>query len=177
MSNVLDIFRHVIKEPESEEKRQIKHFAIIYERGKDSLKHLDPSTLTELSVNINILYTKLNFEIIYKDEELNDFDYIRNEFFQNNILYISTLHNNSNLFDKELNLKFRAIHDSIHIVNNYKFDYCGELSTYLIHARNHSFQARQVLFSEIVLQTCFKLYFGFYPEKQKIVLYPNIPNN
>lgn len=161
--------------------QQIKNYAILYLRGKDVSKILDPKILREFHFYINDTRNEVSKDIIvvFKNEELNDFEYIRENYFKNKkpLLYISNLHNNSGILAKWENLSFRIIHDIIHLENNLGFDYKGELEAYLIQSKDQSFAIKQILFSEIVLQACYKFYFGKYPDIQKVVLCDILPNS
>lgn len=151
---------------------EIKKYAIAYERGKDSLQTISADTIKELHEYINREFKPIEniTEFYSKDVPCNEMRAIYTEI---GILAISAINNNSELFPNELNLKFRAIHDYIHLTKNFGCDYEGEYLTFLEQSKGLSKEAKQVLFSEIVLQACFFLHFGFFPKKQKIVIYDN----
>ena len=83
------------------------------------------------------------------------------------ILYIDSENNEHPVFDKALNLKFRAVHDYVtHIGGNHAFDARGEIGAYNRHAKLAPPQAKPALFTEVVGQASYYLTFGdFGPQK------------
>jgi len=171
--NWRNLFR---KKPKlSPEWGQISQYAALYERGKDQISKVPKEVVEEIRNYVTNAYAQvvLNHRVEFQDKELNDFDWIYERFKQDNILYISTMHNQSPLLGK-YNLMFRAVHetmhDYLHIQMNCGFDWKGEGEVYQKQIEGLSEDAAIVLFSEIMLQTAFRLWYGYYPEKQKIVL-------
>lgn len=145
----------------------IRTNALTYERYKGVT--VNPEIVSELHDYINRSFRKLPVPVQFVDIELTCED-MRRTYHDTHVLAISSLHNNSDLFPGLLNLKFRAIHDYVHLTKGYACNYEGEYRTFLEQSRGLSYGAKQVLFSEIVLQACYCLYFGAFPEKQKVVL-------
>lgn len=141
-----------------------------YLRYKDQFDKIDPSTIEELHRYVRLETLSIPVPVHFLDEELNDFHHVKECVKEKGYLPISTLHNNSRLFPGLLNLGFRAIHDWVHIQYDLPFDFYGEYKTWLIQAKELSYPAKQVLFSEIVLQTAYYVTYGSFMEDQKIVL-------
>lgn len=89
---------------------------------------------------------------------------------ESGVLLISNLYNNSELLPGDLNLKFRAVHDTLHYRTKAPFTYEGETTIYEYQKYCYSTNlSRRILFSEVVLQAAYKEYFGNFGD-QKIVL-------
>lgn len=126
-------------------------------------------TISEIGLYIEREFEKIPCQIMFVYEEVTCNDMI-NTYNEHGVLKISALHNNSDIYTPLQNLKFRAIHDYVHLTKNYPCDYDGELKTYLYQSQGLSDAAKKVLYSEIVLQASYYLYFGVFAEKQKIVI-------
>ncbi len=178
MNSILDFFKKKPKSLLTEEEQIIKDLAILYEKGKDRIKEIpsmDKLILLEYLKNGYIDIIKKGIKVEFVNIELDDFKYIKEKFNSSKILYISSLYNDSKIFNSEYNLYFRTIHDYIHITKNLPFDFAGELEVYKIQSRSMNSQIQKmILFSEIVLQAAFKVYFGYFKKNQKIVFYENL---
>lgn len=152
--------------------QDVKKYAVAYMRGKDMLNNISAETITELHEYVRREYNKIQ-HLVYTEAKEIDCDLMREKWAVNGKLFISTLHNNSPLFPESLNIQFRAIHDYIHLTKNFGCDYEGEYLTFLEQSKGLSNEAKQVLFSEIVLQACYCLYTGNFADVQKVVLYRN----
>lgn len=148
----------------------IKHLACIYSRYKDDRLRISENTIYELHDHVEREFSKIQIQVLFESKNFDDFEEVKHEYKNYDKLYVSALNNNSDLFPGTLNLKFRAVHDVIHIDYNYKFDFIGEYNTYKIQSEGLSFKAKQVLFSEIVLQAAYCLHYGEFAPVQKIVL-------
>lgn len=150
--------------------RKIERLAATYLRSKDQLNDIELPTLYEITEYINKEFDNLPCEVEFVDKPMDDFEEVKDILNRYNKLVISKLNNNSSLFSQELNLKFRAIHDSVHVAHNLPFDFEGEYESWKIQCSNLSHKAKQVFFSEIVMQAAFFLFNGYFAERQKIVL-------
>ncbi len=153
-----------------EANKMISHYAEIYDRYKDQYDDILPETISELHSYVRREFMLIPCNIRFVDKELNDLAEVKRLLVAEKTLYISSLHNNSRLFPGDLNLAFRAIHDATHLGKMLPFTYEGEYKVWEIQSKGMSYQARQVLFSEIVLQTAYSLHFDRFAEDQKIVL-------
>jgi hypothetical protein len=73
-------------------------------------------------------------------------------------------------FDRRTNLRFRAVHDYHHFISEFDFSLMGEIKAFKhISSMVESVVAKQILFSEIVLQAAYTHQYGEFPA-QKIVL-------
>lgn len=75
-------------------------------------------------------FTKLPFEVVFVEgEPYADFETMQDAFRENpNRLEVSTLHSEKTIFgDPQVNWKFRAIHDFLHLVHGLDFTYEAEL--------------------------------------------------
>jgi hypothetical protein len=141
-----------------------------------------PCNLSDLSVSQiksirNVITDKFldlpcNVEFEYGNKELDSFEYVKKRYFTDNVLLISADNNNSELLPANLNLWLRAWHDYIHISNNYLFGFEGEFYAFLKHIEGQSDIFKQVLFSEIVMQTAYFETYGTFAEIQKVVILP-----
>lgn len=152
--------------------QDVKKYAVAYMRGKDMLNNISAETIKELHEYVKREFDKIAGFTLFDNVEI-DCKTMRERYNKDGILYISSLHNNSPLFPNELNLQFRAIHDYIHLTKNFGCDYEGEYLTFIEQSKGLSKEAKQVLFSEIVLQACYCLYTGNFADVQKVVLYRN----
>ena len=150
----------------------IRSLAIRYERYKDNFHDLSLDTIMELHDHITGEYYEVMDKalVIFVDEELDDFECVKKRWNDHKELRISRLNNNSDLFPGHTNLWFRAWHDYIHLKYDYPFTFEGEYKTYLKQVEGLSYKATQVLFSEIVMQTAYVLFYGKFAKKQKVVL-------
>lgn len=164
--------------------KTVQTLAIHYLRGRDVTRELTGGTLTELYNYVESEFSHLSkiVPVIQCVPEDVNCDRVRAEYESTGVLLVSSLHDNSELFRlNNLNLKFRAIHDYHHITKGFQCDFAGEFQSFMAHciginedltgAKELSLMARNVLFSEIVLQACFALYFGDFPPVQKVVLF------
>ena len=148
----------------------VKENALLYKNSKCQFKQLPSNVIKELVTFVNKEFQKIKMPTLFVKEELNDFESLKDIFYKEKILLISSLHNKSLLFPGNLNLKFRAWHDNVHIKQDLPFNLEGEFEAFKIQSKNLSKMATQVLYSEIVLQTCYNLHFNKFPATQKIVL-------
>ena len=102
-------------------------------------------------------------------------DIMRTEVAATGILRISVLNNHS-IFDPEINLMFRAVHDYDHIRSNGDFSANGErLTGRVMMGCCGDEWGRSLIFSEIIAQACAALYYEafeaqkFVPFSQKII--------
>jgi hypothetical protein len=150
--------------------KDIAHYAGVYRRYKDQYSQLSVEVVEELHEYVNSQYQLIPCIVNFVPQLLDDYEVVKRGYTEKGVLNISTLNSNSRLFPGDLNLRFRAIHDYVHLRNNLDFSYEGEWQTWLIQSRHLSTEARGVLFSEIVLQASYALYYGSFPEYQKIIL-------
>lgn len=149
----------------------IRELAVTYERYKDQLRNLSLDTIAEIHDRVTEEYHEIPCSYVnFVPKELNDFDEVKHAWYKDNILLVSTLNNHSDLFPGNMNLWFRAWHDYIHLKYDLPFTFEGEYQTYIHQSEGLSYKAKQVLFSEIVLQTAYCVYYGKFAEKQKVVL-------
>ena len=156
-------------------KNTLSSNAAMYERCKNVLKDLPSEVIDEIHSRIKKEFMSLPCRVEFLAEELNDLEEVKRKYVETGVLSISSLHNDSELLPGSINLAFRVWHDFVHIQFNYPFDYEGEYNTWKVQSKGLSYLARQVLYSEIVLQTAYSLHNGFFPKKQKVVLV-NIEN-
>ena len=149
--------------------QDIQRYAYIYKRYKDQYDKIPPEVISELHSYVEREFEKIKNRVRFLPEELNDFEDVKRSHKETGILNVSSLNNDCKLLPAELNLKFRAIHDLVHIQFDFPFDYQGEYDTWLFQARGLSEMVKKVLFSEIVLQTSHKVYFGYFLDTQKVV--------
>lgn len=150
--------------------QRIQHEAGLYMRSKDMFDSLSPQLLQEVRQLVSDRYAEIRRPIAFVEEELNDFEEVKKAW-QQGVLYISNLNNNSRLFPGVLNLKFRAWHDVLHLENDLPFNYEGEYGTFLYHAAGVKDETiRKIFYSEVVLQTAYYETYKQFPEDQKIVL-------
>lgn len=152
----------------------IRSLAVTYERYKDQFRNLTLEVIAELHDKVTEEFYAIKEQVTdirFVPAELDDFELqVKPSYKSLGIINISSLNNNSELFPGNLNLWFRAWHDYIHLKYDYPFTFEGEYQTYLKQAEGLSYKAKQVLFSEIVLQTAYCVYYGMFVEKQKVVL-------
>lgn len=149
----------------------IQHNSNIYERYKDMLNTISPDTIRQICEIVTKEFEKLPCKVKFVNNEFNDFGYIKQKYLDEGVLYISALHNNSDIFPGSFNLYFRAWHDWIHIQYDLTFDYKGEYQTYLHHIKGIEDETiRKIFYSEIVLQTAYYTTHGVFPQKQKVIL-------
>jgi hypothetical protein len=155
-------------------KNLINRLGYIYNDMTNNFNQLTTNEIKEIRqiVTDKFLDLPCNVSFEYGNVELDNFEYVKNVYRTENILLISADNNNSELLPNNLNLWFRAWHDYIHIENNYLFGFEGEFYAYLKHIENQSDLFKQVLFSEIVLQTAYFETFNKFAEFQKVVLLP-----
>lgn len=155
-------------------KNLINRLGNIYNDMPNSFGQLSNSEIKEIRQIITDKFLDLpcNVSFEYGNAELDNFDYVKNVYKTQNILLISADNNNSELLPNSLNLWFRAWHDYIHIENNYLFGFEGEFYAYLKHIEGQNDLFKQVLFSEIVLQTSYFETYGDFAPFQKLVLLP-----
>lgn len=93
--------------------------------------------------------------------------------FNQGILKITNLFNNSALLGPEINLLFRSIHEVHHLQLNMGFGLEGEFATaaHIISLTDNPL-FKQILFSETMGQVATCLCTGDFPEFQKVVMYP-----
>lgn len=151
-------------------KELIKHLSGVYERNKCSLKYISLDTIAELHDRITEAFHMLPCKILFVDEPLDDFEEVKKHFKMTDVIKISKLNNNSDLLPGNLNLWFRAWHDFIHLECDFSFTFEGEYHVFLKQSIGLSDKAKQILFSEIVLQASYALFYGTFAEIQKVVL-------
>lgn len=153
----------------------ITHKAQIYERYKDSFHLIHPDIKRSFRENVDRAFKALPSTITI--------DFVDGQPYENHLelttdirylkrLRVSKDYNDSPLLPGILNLQFRAIHDFLHYILQAPFDAMGELRVFNTQKKFHPEEIEQkILFSEVVLQACFKEHFGKFPEVQKVVLY------
>ena len=156
--NIEDIARHYMAAP-------------AYEVPSDVVKNFRQFIIDLAQVElqgINLQY--VDFQPYLRGQELCFAD-IRADVTQGHLL-ISTQFNQSELLGAEINLLFRAIHDTHHVKLNADFSWQGECaSTRYIMSLTDNVLFQQLLFSEILGQSAVCLYTGQFPEHQKVVLF------
>lgn len=151
--------------------KRISHEAAMYLRCKDMFDNIPQDKIEHIQSVVRKNYMSLDINIEFVSVELNDFEEVKRIYKENNILYISNLHNDSRLFPGDLNLAFRAWYDYIHLKYDLPFDYIGEYKTWLYHVADiQDTLCRQILYSEVVLQTAYYVTYNNFPKHQKIVL-------
>jgi hypothetical protein len=151
----------------------IEKFAIIYERYKDVCTTENRCTILKPAIHelwsyIAAEYAKIENIVTFADCEI-DCDLLDTLYLKTGEIWVSTLHNHSNLFPEQINLKWRAIHDKLQI-DGAKCDFWGEYETWYNQGKGLSHLAKQILFSEIVLQAAFYIHYGYFKDVQKVVL-------
>lgn len=151
--------------------------ALKYLRYKDMLDEV-PEEVVEgyralTGHTYNIIPTRLNVEFVSYDP-YKSLQELSKDIKDNGKLLVSSLNNDSRLLPGNLNLKFRAVHDYLHFKHQLEFNYHGEREVYklqktLYYAKYYSL-FKKMLYSEIVLQTAYKEYFGKFAEKQKVII-------
>lgn len=157
----------------------IKTLAYQYDRRKDQLNTLSEYDKTFLQFSVRNAYADIANEVEFIDNatalakygiDLDKYEQTF-DFFRRQHLVISSDNNNSPLMPGHLNLLFRAWHDYIHFSYGFHFDFMGEFLTWEKHCEGVSNDKyKKILFSEVVLQSCYFLTFGKFPDVQKVVL-------
>lgn len=155
-------------------KEQIKHYAQLYENGKDSTNEYrqEIDILANWINNEfqNLCDTGLHIEFVdfepYTDNKAMNIDVL-----EYGRLKIST-RNNKSIFDENTNLMFRAIHDYHHVINNYDFSFTGEARAciYFTKLFPYNKEIRQILFSEITLQAAYFLHYGKFGSQKLVIV-------
>lgn len=151
---------------------KIKGNAIKYMRFKDQLATIDPKEIEQYRSEIKEAYSRLWVQIEFVEHDpYKNLEEMTRGIHQTNTLFISNLNNDSALLPGTLNLFFRAVHDHLHYLLQQPFDFEGEYKVYQAQKLMHKSKiAKQILYSEIVLQAAYCTYFGKFADKQKIVL-------
>lgn len=157
----------------------IRQLAYDYHRRKCQLEQVTQQTRNNLEDYINGRFNSLvdvlgSENIIFLDEEV-DCDRFIKKLNEEQKLIVSKLHNDSIIFDKNMNLMSRAVHDMMHWTQHFDCDFHGELELFKYQCLKHgnmSDQAKQVMFSEIVLQAAYFTEFGAFAPRQKVILLP-----
>lgn len=140
-----------------ESKSEILKYASIYNKGIDSTHLLSDSFIKELNSEVNYLFNRFvnkSAEVIFEHGQPYDSVYeMQKEFFGKGILRISKDFNESPIFDKETNLKNRAIHDYLHCLLSAPFTYEGEKKVFESTCLMMDKKFHSIMFSEFVLQT------------------------
>lgn len=143
--------------------------ANVYAKGEDCLHLIPDNVFREIYDYVNREFNNLPCPVSFTEREV-DCHGMAEAWEKDGLLLISTMYNDSRLLPGELNLKFRAIHDYIHLTKDYGCDYIGEYNTFLEQCKGLSSYACRVLYSEIVLQAAYCIHFGNFASFQKIVL-------
>lgn len=145
----------------------------LYLEAPDMTQYIRTDTLVELTSLIHREYAKLRetHDVVFVDTDpYPNFDALKAHHDRGSFFVFSG-GSESGLFDAETNLMFRAIHDHHHCIANADFSLSGETDTYYhIAALTHHAEAKQVLYSEIVLQAAAYYHLGRFPDIQKVVL-------
>lgn len=90
--------------------------------------------------------------------------------YESRYLVISTDYCEHPVWEDEVNLRFRAVHDYYgHILTGFDFTLEGEYNAYLATAKLHTPSAAHALFTEVYVQALYQTTLGNFP-KQKVVL-------
>ncbi len=121
------------------------------------------------------IQSRVSVEFVEEDPYKDDVD-MRRQVGETGVLKIWKGGTDHPIFDSELNLKLRAVHDYMaHIQalghRGTGFDMRGELQAYNTHLKTIPPAAAPALFTEVIGQASFFLNYGDFP-KQKIVLLP-----
>ncbi len=143
---------------------------------------LDPSAVSSyesLAPFVNKMFkqlqSKVKVEFVDEDPYEND-EEMRQDVLQNKILKVFTGGTEHPIFDPELNVKLRAVHDWMaHIqpsgFSGTGFDMKGEIQAYNTHLKTIPPAGAPALFTEVVGQASFFINYGYFPE-QKIAILP-----
>jgi len=153
------------------EEEEIKANAIFYEITPDRLKELSVKEINEIRMITNEVYDVYlgGINVVFvKGQPYKNLSELSNDYQKNDRIKVSRDFNNSRLFGRDCNLKFRAVHDYYHILLDEEFNYAGESSVYETQKTLYPEKYHKILYSEIVLQAA---YFTYYNEfsNQKIV--------
>ena len=149
----------------------VNQLANIYLRYKDQFNILPDNLIEKLHIMLMEQFELIADKILFTNESCDDYEENKEFYKKTGMIKVNRLNNNSILFPGELNLYFRAWHDDIHYYYNLPFGFDGELQTFYHHVSLISDeQIKQILFSEIVLQTAYYEKFGKFPDKQKVIL-------
>ena len=86
-------------------------------------------------------------------------------------LYISIDYSNHPIFSVIDNIVFRSVHDYlVHILGDYAFGLVGEIACYNLHVKMTTKEAVPALFVEVLMQACYAVVRGDFPDKQKVAL-------
>lgn len=129
--------------------------------------HCDPTKaeLSTLNGWIDSEFKSLWFPVKFISAEIS-LDQCKQLFKDSGVLFISSLHNNSQILTFEQNLKFRAVHDYAHIVLGVDSTFEGEWEVWFNNDAPDSIQ--WILHSEIVMQAAATVHTGSFPV-QKLV--------
>ena len=121
------------------------------------------------------IQSRVKIEFVEEDPYEGD-DHMRQEVSKTGILKIWKGGTSHPIFDHELNLKFRAVHDYMAHIQaighaGTGFDMKGEIQAYNTHLKTIPPEGAGALFTEVLGQASFFLTYGYFPE-QKIVLLP-----
>jgi hypothetical protein len=142
-----------------------------YLRGKDRFNELTSDQIESLRNTTNELFVLYGLDRVVKFVDYQPYENVLQMstwYYCNNELLISNQFNDSDLFGSDSNLKFRAVHDFLHILLNQPFGYEGECKVYEVQKLAYSQDLHKVLYSEICLQAAYVDYYGNFPT-QKIV--------
>ena len=120
------------------------------------------------------LQSKVKVEFAKENPYEND-EEMRQDVLENGVLKVFTGGTEHPIFDPELNIKLRAVHDWMaHIQpsgHSPGFDMKGEIQAYNVHLHTVPPAAAPALFTEVVGQASFFINNGYFPE-QKIAVLP-----
>jgi len=153
-----------------------------YLRYKCVLDTIDPYEVGQFRMEIDQAYNRIpkdipcfdgsidNFVVFVDYDPYKDLSEMTEDIQDNEVLKVSSLHNDSRLLPGDLNLKFRAVHDYFHYLLQQPFDFKGELNVYKATKFLHKSDiGKRILYSEIVLQAAYCEYFGSFG-KQKVII-------
>lgn len=154
----------------------IKNKALVYLRYKDQFDEIDSVDLRQFRLEVERAFNEhvrpfVTVEFV-KGQPYKDHHELTHDIKRNQLMKISSDHNDSCLLPNELNLQFRAVHDYIHYILQAPFTAMGEVKVYNFQKRFHQAGiCQQILFSEVVLQACYCEYYGEFAPFQKVILY------
>lgn len=140
-----------------------------FERIHKEVKLIFYSTIGVNSDTISV--NGSSFELLYLDKD----PYVtqaelKNDYVQNQTIYISTDYSDHPYFSTEDNIIFRFVHDFlVHIKGNYSFGR-GELNSYNLHIKLVPKDAVPALFTEIVGQASYAMTKGSFPPQKIAIL-------
>jgi hypothetical protein len=169
-------------------KREIKRIALAYNNAKDELDTITESERIRLRSIVNKMFSDMSRQTHIDFTKKNPYRYdvidpMRFDYEHARMIKVNVSGNNSKLWGPVYNLMFRAVHDVIHAMFKYDFNYHSEVWAFekqlwltieskAIRPPNPIlFLYEKVLRSEIIYQAAYKEYFGeFHVPVQKIIL-------